>query len=189
MSGYRKPIVKGAAFKFFTALIDQTDGRKFMSSPTLAAGDVKVSSDDGSTWGNITTLPTVTTDTAVLEVDLSATEMDADNGTVLVKFQDASGAEWCDEFITVDADLAAAGVVTGEVTATVTPTTTSVTTDLSGYATDFFKDRALVFISGSLKGQSTKITASATSNGQLTFDAVTAAPSSTDKFMILGELS
>lgn len=91
------PPKRATAYRFWVSLIDQTNTKKFKSSATLAAGDVKVSKDGGAT-ANLTTLPAVTPAASVfVQVDLSATEMTADN--VSVTFIDAAGAEWCDLFI------------------------------------------------------------------------------------------
>lgn len=67
----------------------------FMSNPTLAAGDVKISKDGGA-FNNITSLPTVApaADTSV-QVVLSATEMSAKE--IVVRFIDQTGPkEWED---------------------------------------------------------------------------------------------
>lgn len=89
------PPIKGSAYKFFVSLSPQTPTGGFQANPTLATGDVKVSSDNGATFGNITSLPSATAgDNTVVEVDLDATEMNAD--IVIVVFRDAAGAEWCD---------------------------------------------------------------------------------------------
>lgn len=84
----------GAAFSFYVGLTSQANTNTFQANPTLATGDVKVSTD-GAAFGNITTLPVVTpaAGKAVL-VSLSAAEMTGDNIQVL--FSDAAGAEWCD---------------------------------------------------------------------------------------------
>jgi hypothetical protein len=76
------------------SLVDQADTKKLKSNPTLAAGDVQVSKDGGA-LANLATLPTVTpASSPLVQVDLSSTEMTADN--VSVVFIDVAGAEWCD---------------------------------------------------------------------------------------------
>lgn len=97
MPSYAPP-KKNSAYETYIALRDQSNTKVFKSNPTLATGDVKVIKD-GGTPTNITTLPTVVNSGAVIEVSLSASEMDADNVSVL--FQDVVGDEWCDLLITI----------------------------------------------------------------------------------------
>lgn len=85
---------KNTAFVFYVSLLDATGSGKFRVSPTLATGDVLVATDDGAP-GNIAILPVVDADfTKRLKVNLSASEMNGDNITVI--FSDVAGAEWCD---------------------------------------------------------------------------------------------
>ena len=84
---------KNTAYECYVALVSQANTKIVQISPTMAAGDVKVSTDNG-TSSNITTLPVIGTNTRVLKVNLSAAEMNGDNVTVI--FSDAAGAEWCD---------------------------------------------------------------------------------------------
>lgn len=87
--------VKGVAYIFYGSLIQQADTRLFKSSPTLAAGDFKVSIDGGA-FANLATLPTVTPAAGVsVKFSLSSGEMNGDN--IYVTCVDASGAEWCDQ--------------------------------------------------------------------------------------------
>lgn len=83
--------VKAAAYSFIVSLADQSNPMVFKSSPTLAAGDVKVDKD-GAGLANLTDLPTASG--KLVTVTLTATEMNADEVTVV--FSDAAGAEWCD---------------------------------------------------------------------------------------------
>src|SRR2546428_8929502 len=84
---------KNTQFIFYLSLVSQADTKLFQSNPTLAAGDVKVSTDGGA-FANLGTLPAVTPASGRgLKVPLSAGEMNGDN--VLVVFSDAAGAEWC----------------------------------------------------------------------------------------------
>lgn len=92
MADYSDP-KRGVAYRMTLSLFARSDNQ-IKTTPTLAAGDVKVSKDNGAT-ANITTLPAETpASSGVLQVDLSATEMTADLVTVI--FRDASGAEWND---------------------------------------------------------------------------------------------
>ncbi len=96
MATYNTP-KRATAHKFYVALVDQSNTKLLKANPTLAAGDVQVSKDGGA-FANITTLPSASPASGrALMVDLSATEMTADN--VVVQFVDAAGAEWCDLFV------------------------------------------------------------------------------------------
>jgi hypothetical protein len=96
MATYNTP-KRATAHKFYVALVDQSNTKLLKANPTLAAGDVRVSKDGGA-FANITTLPSASPASGrALMVDLSATEMTADN--VVVQFVDAAGAEWCDLFV------------------------------------------------------------------------------------------
>jgi hypothetical protein len=67
------------------------------ANPTIATGDFKVSKDGGA-FANLTTLPSANPASGrSIMIDLSATEMTADN--VVVQCVDAAGAEWCDQLI------------------------------------------------------------------------------------------
>jgi len=96
MATYHTP-KRGVAHKFYVSLVDQSNTKLLKANPTLAAGDVQVSKDGGA-FANITTLPSANPASGrSLMVNLSATEMTADN--VVVQFVDAAGAEWCDLFV------------------------------------------------------------------------------------------
>ena len=98
------PPLRGVAYKFYVAMTAQANPKTFLSAPTFASGEVQVSKDGGA-LANITTLPTATG--RLVEVNLSATEMTADN--VAVQFLDGNG-EWCDLLVaiqTVDAGVPA----------------------------------------------------------------------------------
>lgn len=91
------PPKRGVELIFYVGLVSQSDTKTLQANPTLFSGDVKVSKDGGA-FANLTTLPTVTpAGGKAVKVTLSATEMEADNLTVV--FADASGAEWCDQLI------------------------------------------------------------------------------------------
>lgn len=92
MADYSDP-KRATAYRFTLSLFARSDNQ-IKTAPTLAAGDVKVSKDNGAT-ANITTLPVeAPASSGILQVDLSATEMTADLVTVI--FRDAAGAEWND---------------------------------------------------------------------------------------------
>ena len=93
MADYAVP-KNGVAYIFYGCLVSQADTKLFKSSPTLAAGDFKVSIDGGA-FANLATLPTNTPGTYAVKFSLSAAEMTGDN--ILVVASDAAGAEWCDQ--------------------------------------------------------------------------------------------
>jgi hypothetical protein len=95
MAGAYNPPNSGEAFRFFICLQNMAVSGSFKSSPTIAAGDFKVSKDGGA-FANLTTLPSVAPSSSVsVQVDLSATEMTADN--VLVVWIDQTATkEWAD---------------------------------------------------------------------------------------------
>ena len=98
MATYHSP-KRATAYKFYVGLVDQSNTKLLKANPTLAAGDVKVSKDGGA-FANLTTLPSANPASgADIMVDLSGTEMTADN--VVVQFIDAAGAEWCDVLVNI----------------------------------------------------------------------------------------
>ena len=93
------PPQKGVEYIFYVSLVSQANFRVMQSNPTLAAGDVKVSTD-GNALSNLDTLPDVDPDASYfVKVTLSATEMNGDNIAVL--FHDAAGDEWCDLMVNI----------------------------------------------------------------------------------------
>ena len=90
------PPKKNTAYRMFVGLRSQADTRLFQVNPTLASGDAKVSKDGGA-LSNLATLPAVIGSSAVVQIDLSSTEMNADNVTILLS--DAAGGQWCDLII------------------------------------------------------------------------------------------
>jgi hypothetical protein len=83
------------AYKFFVAMTSQANPKTFLNTPTFASGEVQVSKDGGA-FANITTLPTVSG--RLVEVNLSAAEMTADN--IALQFLDGS-TEWCDLLVNI----------------------------------------------------------------------------------------
>src|SRR5574343_1178480 len=112
MTSYVTP-KKNAAFITYVALEDQANAGLFKTSPTIAAGDCRVSIDGGALT-NLATLPTNTpSGSAMVKISLSADEMNGDNITVVCK--DAAGDEWYDLVVNIQTtarqidDLAATG--------------------------------------------------------------------------------
>lgn len=82
---------KNEAYVFYVTLTTSGDLDTPVNTPTLAGGDVKVTTD-GAAIANIATLPVVTPASSVsVKVVLSASEMNGDN--VLVIFEDQTGTE------------------------------------------------------------------------------------------------
>ncbi len=100
MSAPYNPPVKGEDFVIYIALQSATDPKSFVSNPTIAAGDFKVSKDGGA-LANLTTLPDVDPDSSVcVKVSLSATEMTADS-VVVVGIDQTATKEWADFFLSI----------------------------------------------------------------------------------------
>lgn len=113
------PPLRGVAYEFYVSLVSQSNTKLMQSNPTLAAGDVKVSKDGGA-LANLATLPAAVASGKLVKVNLSATEMTADNVAVILS--DAAGAEWCDLVVniqTVDAGVPATvvSIATGAINA------------------------------------------------------------------------
>lgn len=79
---------------------------------------------------------------------------------------------------------AASVLFSGSVTGATT-TTTLIDATLVQSATDFWKGRILIFLTGSLKYQATDITGFDPATDKLTFTALTASPSGGDTYLIL----
>lgn len=122
------PVAKaGVAYVFYVSLPSQANVLVFQANPTLAPGDVTVSTD-GAAAANITTLPTVTPAGGKrVKVSLSAAEMTGDN--VSVVFSDVAGAEWCDQQF----DIQTSAVGIAELVRSTTPANT-LTVDSSNRA-------------------------------------------------------
>ena len=94
------PPVKGEDFEFDVCLEDYQNPGIFKANPTLTAGDVKVSKDNGA-LANLTNLPTVNPASGkIVDVALTTTEMNADKVTVIFSDQ-TSTPEWCDYAVTI----------------------------------------------------------------------------------------
>lgn len=186
MSAGNNPPIYGVAHEFYCALPDQSNTKLFKANPTLAAGDVQVVKD-GGTAANITTLPSASpASSKYIRVQLSATEMQAKNVTVL--FSDASGAEWCDVMVNIQPVMTpiCIGTVGGSATTTSIPTSAFTP---AGSALDQFKGRIVVFdldtTTAALRGQATDITGSSNaSTPTLTVTALSTAPASGDTFKV-----
>lgn len=85
---------KNVTYTTYISLVSQANTKVFQANPTLAAGDVKVSTDGGAE-ANMATLPVVTpAGSKRVKIVLSASEMNGDNCSIT--FSDVTGAEWTD---------------------------------------------------------------------------------------------
>ena len=82
---------KNESFIFYLTLLTSGDDDTPVANPTLAAGDVRITTD-GGTEANLGTLPVVTPAAGRgVKVTVSASEMNGD--CVLIMFEDATGTE------------------------------------------------------------------------------------------------
>lgn len=94
---------RNVAYEFDIGLIDTADTGAFKASPTIAAGDFKVSTDNGA-LANLATLPVVSpAGSIILKINLSAAEMNGDK--IMIQAIDAAGNEWDDVLIFIDATV------------------------------------------------------------------------------------
>jgi len=94
------PPVKNEDFEFTLGLPDFNSAGRLKSSPTIAAGDFKISKDEGA-LANLATLPSVAPAASKLVlIELSSTEMNADKVTIICSDQ-TDPPEWCDVMITI----------------------------------------------------------------------------------------
>jgi hypothetical protein len=94
------PPIRGVAFTVQVSLRDMANPGSFKASPTLAAGDFKVSKDQAA-FTNLATLPNVSPAGSIsVLISLSAAEMTAD--TVMIQCIDqTSPKEWADQAFTI----------------------------------------------------------------------------------------
>lgn len=90
----------GVAFTFDVNLVDASARPSFRANPTLAVGDVTVSTDEGA-FANMTTLPTVTPAAGTnVKGALSAAEMTGSR--VVIRFIDQTvPKEWDDRIVSI----------------------------------------------------------------------------------------
>jgi len=93
---------RGVAYSFRISLLDTIAPGRIKKSPTITAGDFKLSKD-GGTLTNLVTLPSeVPAASGCITVSLNATEMDADK--IQVVWSDPE-FEWGDGYVFFDAPL------------------------------------------------------------------------------------
>jgi hypothetical protein len=162
-------------------LIDAA-GTAFKVNPTLASGDVKLEKD-GGTAANLGTLPAVTPSGGTsVRVVLSATEAEFQRG--VVTFVDAAGAEWIDQSILLHTPLAE-GALCGKITGGSPSATAFTSSQLTGTNADQYADAWVTFLTGTCAGATKKITAFNAGTDTVTCDALPAAPSVGDVFIIV----
>lgn len=100
MAAPYNPPVKNEDFIIYIGLEDMANPGEFVANPTIAAGDFQVSKD-GGTFANLATLPTVSPASGrAVKIELSATEMNADN-VVIQCVDQTDPKEWADQFISI----------------------------------------------------------------------------------------
>lgn len=158
----------------------------YKANPTLATGDVKISKDGGA-FANLGTLPTVTPASGTsVRVTLSASEAEFTRAVVVFVDQ-TSPKEWEDQELVLHTPLAE-GALCGKITSG-TPTTTSfISSQLTGANNDQYKDGFVSFLTGTCAGVTKKITAFTASTDTVTCEALPAAPSVGDVFMVVNGL-
>jgi len=142
---------------------------------TFSSGSAKISKDGGA-FSNTTNLP-VEISAGRYSLTLTATEMNADFVHVYVE---SSGID------PVDFQVATSGHPSGAVIASPSPTSTVFGTDRTEATTDYWKDALIMFTSGALAGQVKKVSAyDGTTKAVTVSSAFTAAPASTDRFILV----
>lgn len=205
---------KNVAYQFYISLVAAADPNTFQINPTIAIGDFKISKDGGALT-NLATLPSVVpAGSRIVQVDLSAAEMNADK--VIIQGVDVAGAEWQEVEIFIDVPVTnlesvpggvwdealnqhniggtsgkalrqiKEGTVSAESQVNDTSATTTVfATDLTEAVDDFYIDVSLVFIDGALTGQSRTILAYQGATKTIILDeALTSVPGDGDGFII-----
>lgn len=129
---------------------------------------------------------------ANLDTQLSSIQSDTDNIQTRIPAALTAGGNMKSDALALNGSTTAAsnlsssaqvlyiGTVDGATT-----TTTLIDSSLTQSATDFWKGRIIIFLSGSLKYQATDITAFDPATDKLTFTALTAAPSAADTYVVL----
>lgn len=144
--------VSGVAYSFTIQLVDSSDPSSFKASPTLAAGDFKVSIDGGA-LANLTNLPTNSPSGSVLvSVALTAAEMTG--AKISVVGIDVAGAEWEDIAIDIDVPEGSVESVLDIIEGDHTETSTSVVIKKKGTSTEVLNKT----VSGSLLSPSVTVT-------------------------------
>ncbi len=100
MAAPYNPPVKNEDFIMYIALSSVAASESFQVTPTIAAGDFKISKD-GAAFANFATIPAVTPAGGVaVKLTLSATEMNADN-VVISGIDQTADKEWADFLLSI----------------------------------------------------------------------------------------
>ena len=95
MAAPYNPPKKGEDFIFYIALKDLSKSSELKANPSIAAGDFKVSIDDGA-LNNLATTPSVSPASSIwVKVTLSTSEMNGDN-IKLQGIDQTNPKEWAD---------------------------------------------------------------------------------------------
>lgn len=113
----------GKEFTFFVSLVSQADANLMKANPTIVTADVQIDKDGANSFTDLDTIPTVVGTSVSVKVTVSATEMKADNVTII--FSDAAGDEWADLTLNIQPSKAASAMTHGTVDTTVAATTTT----------------------------------------------------------------
>jgi len=147
--------ISGVAYEFSTSLVPAS-GSGFQVDPTIAAGDFQVQTD-GGVFANLSTLPVVSqSGHSSVDFVLSASEMGTagEGAKINIEGLDASGDEWQDININIDAPASSAESATDILEGDIIETSTSQRVNKKGTTTALVdKD-----IGGSLLSPSVTIT-------------------------------
>lgn len=117
------PPQKNVEYIFYVGLVSQVNTKLLQNNPTLAAGDVLVSTDGGAT-SNLDTLPAVTPASSdIVKVTVSTTEMNGDN--IIIVFSDVAGSEWCDLIVNIQTSAQSLDTIDTNVDSVLTDTGTT----------------------------------------------------------------
>jgi hypothetical protein len=176
-----KLIPWGVAHTFYAVLVDAASD-DLRANPTIAAGDFKISLDDGA-FTNLTTLPSVDPASGV-QVKISLSAAEAQFTRAVITAIDTATKEWKDNAWALHTPRAE-GALCGAITSGTPSTTSFISSHLTGANTDQYKDAYVTFLTGTCAGATKKITAFNAGTDAVTCDALPAAPSVGDVFAII----
>lgn len=167
----------------FPVVLPAAGSTDLQASPTISAGDFKISIDGGA-FANLATLPSVSPAAGrqvVISLGASETEMTyaiitAVDGTSPKEWRDNSWRIWTPKF---------EGALCGKITSGSPTTTAFVSSQLAGTNADQYADAYVSFLSGTCAGAIKKITAFNAGTDTVTCNALPAAPSVGDVFIIV----
>lgn len=159
-----------------------------MPSVTNVTGGINTGAGTITTLDELDTAQDTQHSTTQGSIATAQTDLDVLTGTdgaTLATSQPNYAPATAAALATVDGivDTMVLGTITGSAV-TGTLSTTAATTDLTGYADDQLIGRIITWTSGVCEGEQTDITDYASTNGTLTFTALTTAPENGDTFKI-----